>query len=161
MEVELTTEKRNNMNLKEFQVHLKRMKEDPEYKREWMQKARQEAKDNFKNIKPMVLAKDVPDLPHGYDKEEWERYFVPILIERGAIPKKDLVDGEWYYGEHRNCNFAKWNKNNNRFDYIRYKFGYFWDCCNHFEDDDGFALFVPLRKATNQEIKKEEEHLNK
>lgn len=54
-----------------------------------------------------------------------------------------------------------WNEKENKFDYVRYKFGYYWDECNHFEDDDGFALFVPLRKATDEERKNELKNITK
>lgn len=30
-----------------------------------------------------------------------------------------------------------------------------WDECNHFEDDNGFALFVPLRLATQEEVEEQ------
>lgn len=38
---------------------------------------------------------------------------------------------------------------------IENSFSWYWDECNHFEDDDRFALFVPLREATQDEIKNE------
>jgi len=85
-------------------------------------------------------------------------------IKVKSINKKEnkKINGlsKWYYGEDRRCNFAKWNKNENQFEYIRYKFGHFWDRCNHFEDDDGFALFVPIRKATDEEIQIQERLLS-
>ena len=143
------------MNLKDYQEHLKRMKEDPEYKMNYIKKMKEQQKEDFLKIKPFVNAEDIPDLPK-VDAKEWKEYFVPILIEKGAIPKVDLIDGEWYYGDHRRCNVAKWNEKDNQFDYLRYKFGYFWDNCNHFEDDDGYALFVPLRLATKEEALEEE-----
>jgi hypothetical protein len=34
---------------------------------------------------------------------------------------------------------------------MRYKFGWRKDECNHFEDDDGFALFVPIKLGTQEE----------
>jgi len=39
----------------------------------------------------------------------------------------------------------------NKFDHMRYKFGWRKDDCNHFEDDDGFALFVPIRLGTEDD----------
>lgn len=93
---------------------------------------------------------DVPELPK-VDEKEWKQYYVPKLIEKGAIPKKDLVDGQIYIGEHRRTTIAKWNQEKNRFDYMRYKWGWFQDECNHFEDDDGFALFVPIKLGTEEE----------
>ena len=119
----------------------------------------EQQKAQFRKIKPFVNAEDIPDLPK-VDAKEWKEYFVPILIEKGAIPKVDLIDGEWYYGDHRRCNVAKWNEKDNQFDYLRYKFGYFWDNCNHFEDDDGYALFVPIRKANKEEIEEQEKIKN-
>ena len=147
------------MNLKDYQEHLKRMKEDPEYKMNYIKKMKEQQKEDFLKIKPFVNAEDIPVLPK-VDAKEWKEYFVPILIEKGAIPKVDLIDGEWYYGDHRRCNVAKWNEKDNQFDYLRYKFGYFWDNCNHFEDDDGYALFVPIRKANKEEIEEQEKIKN-
>ena len=65
------------------------------------------------------------------------------LIEKGAIPKKDLVVGTTYIGVCRNSDEATWL--GDKFEYIRYKFGtQYKDTINHFEDDDGYDLFVPL-----------------
>lgn len=88
------------MNLKEYQDHIKRMREDPEYKINYIKKMKELQKEDFLKIKPFEKAEDVPELPQ-VDKKEWNEYFVPILIEKGAIPKKNLVDNEWYYGDHR------------------------------------------------------------
>ncbi len=147
-------------NIKDYQEHFKKMKEDPEYKMEHNRKIKEQQKEKFRNIKPFETADDVPDLPR-VDEKEWVEYYVPILIEKGAIPKKNLVDGEWYYGEFRNSNFGRWNAKKQVFDHIRYKFGYRWDECNHFEDDNGFALFVPIRKANKEEIEEQEKIINK
>lgn len=68
---------------------------------------------------------------------------------------KDILLGQWYYGNFRNSIFGKWNASKSVFHHIRYSFGYYWDDCNHFEDDNRFALFVPLREATPDEIKNE------
>lgn len=113
-------------------------------------------KDRFRNLKPFEKVEDIPRLPVT-TKDEWNSFYIPILIEKGAIPKNDLEDGIWYIGDHRRCRIAKWNKGENRFGYIRNKFGnFFWDKCNHFQDDDGFALFVPIGKATKEEIDSQE-----
>ena len=93
---------------------------------------------------------DVPELP-VVEKKEWKEFYVPKLVERGAIPKKDLIDGQIYIGEHRRTTIARWNEKENRFDYMRYKFGWREDECNHFEDDDGFALFVPIKLGTQED----------
>ena len=80
---------------------------------------------------------------------------MPKLIHAGAIPKAKLEDGVWYYGEYRNSNFGKWDAVNQKFGLWRHKFGWMWDTCNHFQDDNGYALFVPLRAANEEEIQKQ------
>ena len=95
---------------------------------------------------------DIPELPR-VSEAEWKEFYVPKLIEAGAIPKKDLVVGQIYIGDHRRTNCAKWTGEN--FVYRRYKFGSVYDdYCNHFEDDDGFALFVPIRLGTEEDYNK-------
>jgi hypothetical protein len=93
---------------------------------------------------------DVPDLPQ-VDEREWKEFYVPKLIECGAIPKKDLIHNQVYIGNHRNTTVARWNIDTNKFDHMRYKFGWREDVCNHFEDDDGFALFVPIKLGTEDD----------
>jgi len=95
---------------------------------------------------------DVPDLPNVEEKE-WKEFYVPRLIGAGAIPKKDLVVDQIYVGAHRQARVAKWT--GKEFVYNRTKFNWTYeDNCNHFEDDDGFALFVPLRLGTEEEYEK-------
>lgn len=61
------------------------------------------------------------------------------------ISKKDLVVGEKYGGICRNTSEAVWN--GKVFEYKRYKFGFFYDDeINHYEDDDGYDVFVPFEK---------------
>ncbi len=81
----------------------------------------------------------------------WEQNNLNRFADAGAIPKKDLVHGQIYIGEHRNTTIARWNQETNKFVHMRYKFGWREDDCNHFEDDDGFALFVPIRLGTQEE----------
>ena len=105
------------------------------------------------NLPKFVKTVDVPNLPQA-EPEVWKSFYVPRLINAGAVPKVDLIDGQHYYGEHRIATIAKWDNKEKQFKYTRYKFGNtFIDTCNHFEDDDGFALFVPIRLATDEEIK--------
>ena len=86
---------------------------------------------------------NVPDLPVT-DITTWNTLIVPKLIECGAIPKKDLIIGKKYLGNCRNATEAKWN--GFFFTYTRYKYGTsFKDEINHFEDDDGHDLFIPLK----------------
>lgn len=59
------------------------------------------------------------------------------------IPKSELIVDKEYDGICRNANFAVWK--GEYFEYQRYKFGRtFTDKINHFEDDDGYDLFVPI-----------------
>ena len=98
---------------------------------------------------PFEKSYDVPNLPI-VNSEEWKNFYVPILIERGAIPKDKLVVGKTYYGECRNACTAVWL--GDVFEYQRYKFGFtFSEKINHFEDDNGFDLFVPIRELADGE----------
>lgn len=137
-------------NKDEFINHIKNLKSDPDYKEKWLKEKEEKVKEYWKTLKPFEKSTDVPHLPIPLDE-----FYTNKLIELGAIKKSDLKDGVWYYGNYRNSRFGKWNSNENVFDHIRYSFGFYWDKCNHFEDDDGFAIFVPLREATPEEIKKE------
>jgi hypothetical protein len=94
----------------------------------------------------------IPQLPQATE-EEWKNYYVPKLIAAGAIPKDQLVDGGYYYGKHRCTNYGKWNAKDNVFNYWKFDIGgVYWDRCNHFEDDDHFALFVPIDVALEEEF---------
>jgi hypothetical protein len=112
---------------------------------------KQRIKEYWENLPKINTPRDVPDLPK-VDIQEWKDYYVPKLIEAGAIGKKDLIEGQYYIGNHRRANVAKWN--GKEFIYNREKFGnVFEDKCNHFEDDDGFALFVPIGIGTEEKYK--------
>lgn len=137
-------------NLEKYREHSRRMKEDPEYKKKYLQEKEERLKQWWTELKPFKVDKDVPDLPNPLTE-----FYINRLIELGAIPKSELKDGQWYYGNFRNSSFGKWDAEKSVFKHIRYSFGYYWDECNHFQDDDRFALFVPLRKATQQEIDNE------
>lgn len=113
------------------------------------ERERQHKKAWEENKTPFVHSYDVPMLP-VVDPKEWKEFYVPILIERGAIPKDKLTIGKKYYGECRNANVAIWL--GNEFEYQRYKFGYtFPEKINHFEDDNGYDLFVPIRELEDGE----------
>ena len=84
-------------------------------------------------------------VPIMRSKEDYEKYVVKNFIRCGAIPKKDLVIGKTYIGSCRNASEAVWL--GEQFEYDRYKFGFtFKEKINHFEDDNGYDLFVPLRE---------------
>jgi len=62
------------------------------------------------------------------------------------IPKDQLQHMHWYIGEHRCTKAAKWDKDAQEFLYIKHEFQYnLTDTAKHPEDDDGFALFKPLK----------------
>ena len=104
----------------------------------------QQRKKHWETMGPFEYPYDVPMLPQ-VDKEEWESFYVPHLLRCGAIPKDQLEVGATYLGECRNADEAVWN--GEKFIYQRHKFGYTYDeTINHFQDDDGYDLFVPIRK---------------
>lgn len=138
-------------NLEKYKEHNRRMKEDPEYKKRYLQEREERLKQWWMELKPFKVSNDVPELPNPLSD-----FYTNRLIELGAIPKDELQNNTWYYGEYRNSDYGKWDDNNQKFHIIRSSFGqWYWDECNHFQDDDRFALFVPLRKATQQEINNE------
>ena len=117
----------------------------------------QRIREYWETLKPFTGVNDIPQLPQ-VDHDQWKNFYVPKLIGAGAIQKKDLVDGQFYAGDHRNATIAKWDAEKNKFIYMRTKWGATYeDDCNHFEDDDGYALFVPIRIATEEEYKQNKE----
>ena len=71
---------------------------------------------------------------HQFVKE----HFVPI-------PKSELVVGQEYRGHCRNASRATWD--GEKFHYERNKFGVTFDeKINHYEDDNGFDVFVPIKE---------------
>lgn len=134
----------NNLEIKlKAQAQLQQIKE------ERLKKIKQ----FWENELPKVNSpEDVPELPK-VSETEWREFYVPKLIQAGAIAKENLVVGKIYIGDHRRTNCAKWT--GKEFVYRRYKFGMVYDdYCNHFEDDDGFALFVPIREGTEEDYNK-------
>ena len=98
----------------------------------------------FENLEPFNTIDDIPDIPI-VEKEIYNDYIVPNLIRCGAIPKEKLAVGKCYEGSCRNASKAVWD--GDKFTYGRTKFGYTYDeDINHFQDDDGFDLFVPLKE---------------
>lgn len=97
--------------------------------------------DIFKNV-PLEKIKIPNPIPKG---------FVQYLIEKkGMISKKELEDGVKYYGICRNVREAVWNAEKQKFIYERRKFGnIFNERINHPEDDNGFDLFIPIKKIKN------------
>jgi hypothetical protein len=113
---------------------------------------KEKIKARWENLATFIIPSDVPNIPR-VDENEYRNFYIPKLIKAGGITKADLIDGGYYIGDHRRAKIAIWNEKENHFIYNRYKFGQmFKDTCNHFEDDDGFALFVPIRIATKEEF---------
>lgn len=103
---------------------------------------KQKREEFWRKLKPFRDTDDIPELP-VVNKEEWDDFYVPILIRCGAIPKDKLIPGCKYKGTCRNAEIATWTGVN--FVYKRTKFNYTYDeTINHFQDDDGSDLFVPL-----------------
>lgn len=146
------------MNINEYKEHRDRLKNDPQYALKCKQEKEQEVQNYWMSLEKFQKAEDVPALP------VMNNFYNQRLVELGAIPKYKLENDKWYYGEYRNSKLGKWNDNTQKFDHYRWKFGWMKDDCNHFQDDDGFALFVPLRLANEielEEIKKTEEEYGK
>jgi hypothetical protein len=134
------------MNLQEYKEHRQKLIDDPKYAADWKRKQEEDLRRYWQLLKPFINEEDVPNLP------KMDKFYINRLIELGAIPKKDLKDGFWYYGNYRNAKLGQWDAKNKVFKHWRWKFGWLEDTCNHFEDDNGFALFVPLREANNKEV---------
>lgn len=93
-------------------------------------------------LKKFTCINDIPEFPLFRTSEEYKK-FTKECIEAGAICKKDLIKGAYYVGSCRNSGIALWT--GKEFIYIREKIGYYIDHVNHFEDDDGYDLFIPLK----------------
>lgn len=101
-------------------------------------------KEWLNNLQPFIDEYSIPDVPKMETPEDHEEYVVKNYIRCGAIPKKDLIIGQVYKGNCRNANEAIWN--GKVFIYKRFKFGMeYFKTINHFEDDDGYDLFVPIK----------------
>ena len=99
---------------------------------------------NYQRENNFETEDDVPELP-VWSEEEMKKYVWPKLFQYGAIPIDKLIVGHTYLGHCRNAHKAIW-KNNGKFEYIRYKFGYTYpEEINHFQDDDGYDVFVPIK----------------
>jgi len=82
--------------------------------------------------------------PPILEKDLYGKYVIPNFIRCGAIPKDKLIVGKTYIGNCRNASEAVWN--GDFFTYKRTKFGNTYDeNINHFQDDDGYDVFVPIK----------------
>ena len=83
--------------------------------------------------------------PPIVDKDTYDNIVIPNFIRCGAIPKDKLVIGKTYIGNCRNAGEAVWL--GDEFEYTRHKFGTtYQERINHFQDDDGHDLFVPIKE---------------
>ena len=102
--------------------------------------------DYFNNMKPFTSIDDIPDIPIT-DSDTYKSIIVQNLIRCGAIPKSKLKVNSTYIGSCRNASEAVWD--GEKFIYKRTKLGYTYDeDINHFEDDDGCDLFVPIQEKS-------------
>lgn len=141
--------KLSEMSKEEFLEFAEKQKEETK-------KLKREAHEKlWTNLPKFEAIHQVPQLPQVEDPEVWKNFYVVKLIEAGAIPKSLLKDQEYYIGDHRRAQVAQWRAEKNKFVYMRSKFNnVFEDECNHFEDDNGFSLFVPIAIATREQFEK-------
>lgn len=100
----------------------------------------------WKTRKPFKNEDDIPDIPK-VKKEDYDNIIIPNIIRCGGIPKSQLKSHIIYIGSCRNTNEAEWTGKN--FIYCRHKWGTeYIDEVNHFEDDNGYDLFVPIKMKT-------------
>ncbi len=98
--------------------------------------------DHLQTMKPFT--DDYIPEPPITTPELYQNYVIPNFIRCGAIPKDKLVVGKTYFGSCRNADKAIWL--GDKFEYTRNKFGASYkEKINHFEDDDGYDLFVPIK----------------
>ncbi len=106
----------------------------------------------WNNLPKFTDIKQIPELP-SVEKELWDSFYCPKLIEAGALPKKDLKDGHFYLGDHRRAKIGKWVESENQFHYWRVKFNLcFIDKCEHFEDFSLYSVFVPIKEVSEEEF---------
>lgn len=83
-----------------------------------------------------------------YNLSEAADWFDVPLENVKPVYKSELVVGKEYLGNCRNAEKATWN--GKVFTYNRTKFGYTYEEeINHFEDDDGYDVFVPIKIINN------------
>lgn len=98
----------------------------------------------YENRKPFLVGDHDIEYPMVRNPE-LHKWLENRFIELGAIPKDKLENGKWYHGACRNADKALWN--GMVFEYDRHKFGMvFKDYVNHFQDDNGYDVFVPIKE---------------
>ena len=92
-------------------------------------------KKHLQEMKPFTDIDDIPTVPKMETPEDYKEYVIKNYIRCGAIPKKDLIVGKTYLGDCRNASEAIW---------------IYDEEINHFEDDNGYDLFVPMKLKDNE-----------
>ena len=96
--------------------------------------------------KPFKNEDDIYDIPVVTEKT-YKDIIIPNIIRCGGIPKDQLKKNVTYIGSCRNASEAIWT--GEKFIYMRTKFGNtYTEEINHFEDDDGYDLFIPIKEKT-------------
>lgn len=99
--------------------------------------------EHWKTRKPFNNEDDIPDIPI-VKEEDYNNIIIPNIIRCGGIPKDKLIKGKEYLGSCRNSSIGIWT--GEKFRYVRHKFGTTYEEeINHFQDDDGYDLFVPIK----------------
>ena len=97
----------------------------------------------WKTRNPFKDENDIGSIPI-VSEQDYNNIIIPNIIRCGGIPKDDLIIGKTYIGDCRNATEAIWN--GKVFKYMRTKFGSTYEEeINHFEDDDGYDVFVPIK----------------
>lgn len=98
----------------------------------------------WKTLEPFKDEDDIPDIP-VVSQEIYHEYIIPNIIRCGGIPKYQLKPHTVYIGSSRSTTEAEWN--GEKFIYTRHKLsGIYTEIINHFEDDDGYDLFIPIKE---------------
>lgn len=114
------------------------------------QKILKEKEERYNNIlkywktrKPFKDEDDIGSIPI-VSTQDYNNIIIPNIIRCGGIPKNELIIGKTYIGDCRNATEAIWD--GKVFKYMRTKFGSTYEEeINHFEDDDGYDVFVPIK----------------
>lgn len=106
--------------------------------------------DNDKFYKMLSDKNLTAKVPRQFDIQDY--------YDAGVVKKDDLIDGVYYQGICRNADVAKWDKQNNCFWYMRFKFHppMLTEAINHMADDNGYDLFMPFQKLNDDEINDDE-----
>ena len=111
------------------------------------EKRHQRMIDYLNSMKPFT--EDYIPEPPITDIDTYKNVVIPNFIRCGAIPKNKLIKGKTYFGSCRNADKAIWL--GDQFEYIRHKWGDSYpEKINHFEDDNGYDLFVPIREIKDE-----------